>query len=105
VAPAADSSSAAAGAAEPAGLEFADPRRREILSQLRGVLPDPERKWSTAWACLWLADLSCLEELLQRTRNEPLGMSSFLAWIDDGAVVKACKSTHLFFALSNRKQG
>jgi hypothetical protein len=93
-APAADSSSATADAAEPAGPEFAEPRRLRILTELRGVLVDSECKWSTAWACLWLADLSWLEEFLRRARNEPGWAALFLAFVDEGAVVKACKSSH-----------
>jgi len=94
-APAADSSSAAADAAEPASLEFAEPRRLEILTELRSLLVDPETKWSTAWACLWLADLSCLEDFLRRARNEPEWAASWLALVDEGAVFKTCKSSHL----------
>ena len=98
-APAANASSAAANTAEPAGPEFAEPRRLEILTELRGVLVDSECKWSTAWACLWLADLSWLEEFLRRARNEPGWAALFLAFVDEGAVVKACKSSHHSFLL------
>jgi hypothetical protein len=51
---------ATAAAPKPAGPEFADLKRRDILTQLRAVLPNPKAQWSTAWACLWLADLKCL---------------------------------------------
>jgi hypothetical protein len=104
-APAADSSSTAADAAEPVGSEFTDPRRLEILTELRGVMANWECKWSTAWACFWLAGLSCLEEFLRRAKNEPGWAACFLELVDGAAVIKACKSSHLFFALPNRKQG
>jgi hypothetical protein len=61
----------ATAATEPAGPEFADPKRRDILAQLRAVLPNPEAKWSPAWACPWLADLMCLEDFLRQAKNEP----------------------------------
>jgi hypothetical protein len=101
-APPTAATAAAAAAPEPAGPEFTDPKRREILTQLRAILPNPEAKWSTAWACLWLADLKCLEEFLCRAKNEPLWAACFLRCVDmDAALVNFCRSFHLNSAPTN----
>jgi hypothetical protein len=93
----------AAAAPEPAGPEFADPQRRQILMELQAVLLlYPKSRWSTAWACLWLADLACLKEFLQRAKRDPQFAACFLTCIEmDTRLVQTCKSFDLIIVPTN----
>ncbi|KAF7616327.1 hypothetical protein AFLA_009824 [Aspergillus flavus NRRL3357] len=45
--------------------ELLDPERHELIMQLLHTIEEPEID-STAWACLWFADLSNIRRLLQK---------------------------------------
>ena len=83
---------------DPAGpdAEFQDPERIQLLEALKTALGVEQIEGPTAWACLWLSDIECLQSLVDdaaRPRGPDYLVSTFRDMERTVRIVQKCKST------------
>lgn len=71
--------------------EFSDERRRMLIIKLQQILPNVSVS-STAWGCLWLSDLTRLQEVVAEAERDPVSIQAKLAGVEDlTGLVPTCK--------------